>query len=101
MLPGALQPLFWDYRAESLDWDSDADLITARVLASGEWNAIQWLRRTLGDDQLRSWIEARHGRGLDVRRLRFWELILGLSNRRVTSWLREPGRQVWEQRVQR
>lgn len=48
-LPEFLRPLFWDYRFGSLSWEKDADLITERVLAVGEWDAVSWLRRQRTD----------------------------------------------------
>jgi hypothetical protein len=91
-LPGHLKPLFWDYEFQRLRWGTDRDLIIARVLASGDWKATGWLRRRVDSEALRAWIEARHGRGLDPRRLRFWELILDLPHRRVNEWLRAMDR---------
>jgi len=96
-LPTLLQPFFWDYDFKTLTWDDDRDLIIERVLASGTWEAITWLRARLGDQALHEWIERR--RGLSPRQLRFWELMLNLSHRQVNAWLRAEGRKVWDQRV--
>lgn len=96
-LPIILRGLFWDYDFEVLTWEDDRELIISRVLTSGTWDAITWLRARAGDRALREWIERRHGRGLSPRQLRFWELILGLPHRRVNAWLAE--RQVWDQRT--
>ena len=41
----------------------------------------------MGRQDLRCWIEQRQGRGLDARRLRFWEAILGVPHRTVTEWI--------------
>jgi hypothetical protein len=71
-LPGRLRPLFWDYPFGELRWTKDRDLITARVLAVGDWDAVQWLRRRLGDDGLCQWLERRRGAGLSGAHLRFW-----------------------------
>jgi hypothetical protein len=97
-LPQRLRPLFWDHRFARLTWEADADLITSRILAVGDWTAVRWLRRSLGDDGLRTWLERRRGAGLSSRQLRFWELVLGLSHAQVNDWLADPGRQVWEGR---
>ena len=63
-LPVLLQPLFWDYDSKILTWEEDRDLIIARVLASGTWEVITWLRSCLGDQALREWIARHRGRGL-------------------------------------
>jgi hypothetical protein len=98
-LPALLRPLFWDYEFETLSWESDRDLIIARVLASGTWDAVTWLRSRLGDSGLRDWIERRHGRGLSPQQRRFWELILSLPHRQVNAWRAAQEREAWDQRA--
>lgn len=100
-LPRALAALFWDYDFRELRWDTDRDLVVARVLASGDWRAARWLRRRTGPAALREWIEAREGRGLDARTLRFWALLLDLPRRRVDAWLRAREPDLWERRTGR
>lgn len=98
-LPDRLAKLFWDYDASLLSWESDRDLVIARVLASGDWAALRWLLDHEGREPLRGWIEARQGRGLDARRLRFWQLVLGVPARRVNQWLRTLARDGWPRRT--
>jgi hypothetical protein len=98
-LPALLRPLFWDYDFKILTWDDDRDLIIARVLALGTWEAITWLRAHLGDQTLREWIKHHRGGGLSPRQLRFWELMLNLPHRQVNAWLRAEERKIWDQRV--
>ena len=80
-LPATLRPLFWDYDFAALNWENDRNLIMARVLTAGSWDAVTWLRSRVGDQALREWIERHQGRGLSPQQLRFWELILGLPHR--------------------
>src|SRR5712691_3514196 len=98
-LPAFLRPLFWEYVFNALTWEADRDLIIARVLASGGWDAVAWLRSQMSDAELRQWIERRRGRGLSRRQLRFWELILDLPRRRVNTWLAEVGCKIWHERT--
>ncbi len=98
-LPLLLRALFWDYDFEALTWENDSDLIIARVLTLGGWNAVSWLRSRRGDSALREWIKCHHGGGLSPQRLRFWELILELPHRQVNAWLEEDGRKIWEKRL--
>lgn len=98
-LPALLRALLWDYDFETLTWENDRDLIIGRVLASGGWDAVTWLRSRVGDRALREWIKRHQGRGLSPQQLRFWELVLGLPHRRVNAWLAAEGRQIWDQRV--
>lgn len=98
-LPQSLQPLFWDYDFKELSWQSDRDLIISRILSSGDWQTVTWLRRQLSPDEFRQWLLERRGRGLDPRQLRFWELVLDLPHRVVDSWLKVMDRDVWQQRT--
>jgi hypothetical protein len=98
-LPPLLRDLFWEYNPDALSWNRDLDLITARVLASGTWEAVSWLRARMGNAALRDWIEHHHGRGLNPQQLRFWQLILELPSQRVDAWLGVEGRKVWDRRT--
>jgi hypothetical protein len=98
MLPEMLRPLFWDYHFWKLSWERDRDLVTARVLAEGDWDAVKWLRKRLGDEALRAWIERRRGAGLTRQQVRFWELMFGIPHRQVSEWLAQESRKVWDNR---
>ena len=87
-IPSEVAALFWDYGARCPTWPEDRDLIISRVLTVGSWDAIRWLRTEEGGDGLREWIQERQGRGLDARRLRFWELLLHLRHAEVSGWIR-------------
>jgi len=100
-LPKAVRRLFWDYDARSLTWEADRDLIQARVLSSGTWDAVTWIRKRIGDAEIRNWILRNHGRGLDERRLRFWQLVLGLPRKTVDAWIARNAHQLWRNRVKR
>ena len=97
-LPPILRPFFWDYSFARLSWSADRELVTRRVLEHGSWEAVRWLRRKLGDEELRDWLVRRHGASLTPKQLRFWELILDIPRRQVDSWLADPRRQVWDRR---
>jgi hypothetical protein len=98
-LPAPVRELFWDFDAKALRWERDRDLIIGRVLASGPWGTVKWLRAKAGDEDLRSWIERHQGRGLSPRQLRFWQLVLGLPARQVDGWLKSDRREIWDRRV--
>ena len=96
-----LRPLFWDCEFDQLDWEQHRDFVIRRVLESGTWDTICWLRRELGDAALREWICRYQGRSLSPQQLRFWELILDLPAESVDVWLRSPSRAVWEGRIRK
>jgi hypothetical protein len=98
-LPAPIRKLFWDTAARDLHWDRHREAIIGRVLASGTWTDVTWLRKTIGDPALREWILRHEGRGLTPQQLRFWQLLLDLPRREVDRWLRSPSRQVWDNRA--
>jgi uncharacterized protein DUF6922 len=98
-VPDLLSELFWDCKLDALQVPRDLPFIIGRVLVSGTWHQIQWLRETVGDDCLRQWILGREGRPLDPPQLRFWELILDLPSWQVDGWLACRSRGVWDQRT--
>lgn len=100
-LPEFLGSLFWDYGLEDLRWPADRDLLVSRILSAGDWQAVAWLRERIGDRQLRAWLTSRRGRGLDAKRLRFWELVLELPHQDVEAWLADMRRDAWGRRAVR
>ena len=98
-LPPQLRAHFWDYNFSKLNWSRDRELIIARILQSGTWDDVKWLRAQVDDADLRRWIVTRHGRGLSPQQLRYWQLVLAIPRRQVDGWLKHPARQVWDRRV--
>ena len=98
-LPAPVEKLFWDVEPRFLRWNQHRDQIIGRVLASGPWETVKWLRAKAGDEVVRTWIEEHEGRGLSPRQLRFWQLVLDLPAGRIDQWLRSEARQVWDRRT--
>ena len=82
-----LERLFWEHDVSKLSWEADRDFVIGRVLSTGDWESIRWLLERLGRRELHRWIEERRGRPLDARRLRFWEVVLGIPHSRVSGWI--------------
>jgi hypothetical protein len=99
-LPDFLRPFFWEYSFDELSWERDHDLITRRLLESGDWDSLRWLRSQIGDTGLADWLLAHTGAGLSPRQLRLWELVLGLPHAEVSSWIRRVSALPWERRRQ-
>jgi hypothetical protein len=99
-LPEILQPLFWDVEFSTLDWDSDRDLIVRRILQTGNWPAVRWLRSAWGDVALRAWLQSHAGGRLNPRQLRYWELVLNLPAQEVDRWIDRAKNNPWGRRVQ-
>lgn len=97
-LPESVRSYFWDYPSAKLSLKTDRDLIIRRLLTSGSWDSIQWLRKRVNDNDLREWLIAHSGRGLSPRQLRFWELMLNLPKRQANRWVQVARKSPWEQR---
>ena len=97
-LPKSVRAYFWDYPSIKLSLKSDRDLIIRRILTNGSWNSVQWLRKQIGDSDLREWLVAHRGRGLSPRQLRFWGLVLDIPVRRVNRWVNTARNNPWGQR---
>jgi hypothetical protein len=97
-LPDTLRPFFWEYDFDALSWERDRDLITRKLLESGDWNSLRWLRGRLGDAALAEWLRLREGAGLSPRQLRLWELALDLPKLLVDRWIARVRDLPWEGR---
>lgn len=97
-LPEKLRPFFWDYPFARLSIAEDKDLIIRRLFSSGSWDAVCWMRKQFGDQELRNWLIAHKGRGLTPRQLRFWGLVYDLPTRQVNRWVRVAQNGVWGNR---
>jgi hypothetical protein len=84
-----------------LDFTRHRQFIIGRILLEGNRDSVQWLKRVVGDAELRAWIERRQGRGLSPQQLRYWELILDLPSAEVDRWLAERKNAGWDDRMRR
>jgi hypothetical protein len=98
-LPEMIGPFFWDCDFSRISWKDDRDFIISRILCQGTWEAIQWLRKTVGDELLRDYLVTHHGKDLNPCQLRFWELILSIPHQAVSAWLSDARREVWDRRA--
>ena len=97
-LPKSFRSYFWDYSFKDISWPKDSDLIIRRLLTNGSWESIQWLRKRIGDEELRRWLIVHQARGLSPRQIRFWSLVLGLPKLRVETWTRTARSSPWGER---
>jgi hypothetical protein len=97
-LPKQLRPFFGDYEFSQLSLAEDRDLIIRRILSNGSWEAVRWLRKRLGDRELRDWLISHRGRGLTARQLRFWGLLYDLPTRQVNQRVKTAQSGVWDSR---
>jgi len=88
-LPKSLQSALYSYSLKSLDTYKDAHLIIAQVLNHGNWQQIQWLKKTYGLAKIKEVVK-KPDRGIwyfDV--LNYWQKIfnLKLSKKDITQAL--------------
>lgn len=98
-LSALLRRYLWEYDPDRLSWDENRHTILLRLLQAGGWDAVKWLRAHAGDQQIRDFIVRRRGRGLDPKRLRFWELVLDLPSTQVDEWIAAARADPWHQRT--
>jgi hypothetical protein len=98
-LPPEVRSLFWEYGDRTVSLERDRDLVMGRVLSAGDWEALRWLRREVGDSALIEYLSRTEGRLLSPRQLRLWQALLDLPPDAVTDWITRPARQVWDRRA--
>ena len=99
-LHGKLEPLFWEYDFEDIDISKDRELIIKKVLSHGSVEDLKWLRKAVGDKEIRAFLIRIKGKGIDRRRLRFYQVIFRLPTKEVNIWLNEPAKRIWDNRCQ-
>ena len=98
-IPEHLRQYFWEYDPEGLSLESSRHTILLRLLEAGGMDAVQWLRENAGDDELRTMLIRRRGRGISPRRLRFWALLLNLPDVQVDDWIAAQMSDPWNRRT--
>jgi hypothetical protein len=99
VLPEHLRQYFWEYDPDRLTLDGSRHTILLRLLQEGGMDAVQWLRANVGEDELRSLLIRRRGRGISPRRLRFWALLLNLPDDQVDDWIATQKANPWNRRM--
>ncbi len=97
-LPECVTRLLWDTEPGSVGLETHRDSLIGRVLAHGEWDAVRWLRASVGDEAIRAWIRTTRARRLSRRQIRLWQILLDLPEHEVEAWLGLPERRVWDER---
>lgn len=90
--------LFWEYDKRTISWKKDKELILKKILHYGTWDAICWVRKNFGDDELREWIILHHGIGLDAKRLSYWQLILNIPKKLTNEWIAMNKKNPWSRK---
>ncbi len=68
------------------------------MLSHGSVQDLKWLRKAVGDKEIKAILMKTKGRGIDRRRMRFYQVIFRLPAREVDLWLKDPARAIWDDR---
>ncbi len=93
-----LKPIFWEYDFDELSLEKDKELILSKILRDGDFKAIKWLYKTMGEGAIKEWILKTRGRGLSTRQLGFWAIVLSIPPSLIRSWNRSLPREIWDNR---
>ena len=74
-LPSYLQRYFWEYDPQALDIHKHANVIMARVMERGTWQAMLWLREKYSVEEICSFLYSKGWKVLPPRELNYWALV--------------------------
>ena len=94
----AFERYFWDCDVNALDWETQRDFISRRLLKHGDQTTLRWLRAQWGDMGLKNWLIAQQGAGLTPRQVRYWSVILDIDPVLADEWVAAASDSVWERR---
>ena len=78
-IPEDVARLLWDMDVAKVDLEQARDLVLARVMSRGTWNAMQWLRRRYATAVLAEFVRRSGPRLLAPRDLAYWALVCGVE----------------------
>jgi hypothetical protein len=83
MIPSRLQALFWDTDLDTFAPEAHPDYTILRVLELGDDAAVNWLRETFPESEVRRVLQT-EGR-LSEKSANFWALIYGIPSGEVAA----------------
>jgi hypothetical protein len=99
VIPEHLRQYFWEYDPDRLSLDESRHTILLRLLQEGGLDAVQWLRHNVEEEEIRTLLARRRGRGISPKRLRFWALLLDLPDAQVDDWIAAERSSPWSRRT--
>lgn len=79
MIPKYLKPFLWSYNFNNLDVMRDRRLIIAQLLNYGDVNAVRWVIKQYGVDEVRQIANTIPVKQWDNKSLAYWKLILDIK----------------------
>jgi hypothetical protein len=83
MVPSNLQTLFWDTNLDTFKPEAYPDYTIFRVLELGDETAVDWLRKTFSEAEIRR-VLTTEGR-LSEKSANFWALVYRVPSREVAA----------------
>jgi len=83
MIPSNLQTLFWDTNLETFAPEAYPDYTIFRVLELGDEAAVEWLRKTFSEAEIRRVLSTE--RRLSEKSANFWALVYRVPSREVAA----------------
>jgi hypothetical protein len=83
MIPSNLQTLFWDTNLETFAPEAHPDYTIFRVLELGDEAAVEWLRKTFSEAEIRRVLSTE--RRLSEKSANFWALVYRVPSREVAA----------------
>jgi len=83
MIPSNLQTLFWDTNLDTFDPAAYPDYTIFRVLEFGSEPAVEWLRQTFSEAEIRRVLCTE--RRLSRKSANFWALVYGVPPNEVAA----------------
>jgi hypothetical protein len=83
MIPSNLQTLFWDMNLDTFTPEAYPDYTIFRVLELGDQAAVEWLRKTFSEAEIRRVLSTE--RRLSEKSANFWALVYRVPSREVAA----------------
>jgi hypothetical protein len=83
MIPSELRTLFWDTDLDTFRPATHPDYTIFRILEFGDHQAVNWMRETFSDHEIRRVLRAE--RRLTRKSANFWALIYGIPAEQVRA----------------
>jgi hypothetical protein len=83
MVPRNLHTLFWDTNLENFLPEAYPDYTIFRVLELGDRAAVEWMRQTFSDEEIRRVLTSEQR--LTEKSARFWALVYGIPPSSVAA----------------
>jgi len=88
-IPKTMEPFFQEYDFDSLNLQSDRELIISRTLESGTKKELTWLFKTYSTQEIIKFIQERGYRALSVQAFNFWCVVLEIKQYNKPVWLKD------------